>query len=819
MANKTLVIAEKPSVAGDLAKVLPGKFTKNKTHYESDSYIVSFAIGHLVTIQYPEEMDERHKKWHMENLPIMPEEFQLKGLDRTMPQLNTLQKLIRRRDVTEIINACDAGREGELIFKYILRYVWNSSVAKKSFKRLWLQSMTTQAIKNGFANLRDNDEMLPLEEAALCRSESDWLIGINATRAMTSYNSRRGGFFLTPCGRVQTPTLSLIVKRERARQAFIPQTYFNLLATFTNNGNSYEGKWIDTGFKKTKEDSHARADRLWQNDQAQRILELCSGKPATIDETSQKSSQGAPQLYDLTSLQREANSRFGFSAKNTLGLAQSLYEQHKALTYPRTDSRCLPEDYIATVNETVNAQGTWDYGRFAEAIIKQNLIKANTRIFNDKKISDHHAIIPTLVIPTKLSEPEMKIYTMVVQRFLAVFFPPARYLNTRRLSLVETETFLTEGKILTDPGWKALYGGELDQGTTLEAITKGADITCSKVTKEESETRPPARYNEATLLSAMENSDKLIEDEELADAMKERGLGTPATRAAIIEKLLNEKYLVREGKELVPTGKAFELLDLIWAMKIEVLSSPEMTGEWEYKLNQILHGKFTRAKFMAEIRKLTQSITDQIKNFSEESHTTEATFSPVNGQRILVTPTAYISEDKKISIRKVLGGRSMNDEEIASLFKGETLGPFSDFRSKQGKPFSASVQIKDNKVDFIFADSTDNLDLEAIRAQEPLGNSPVDNTPVYETPSAYFSDSALNGDRTNGLQISKIILSRAILPDHIRQLLSKGKTELITKFISKKKRPFDAYLLLDKKGKITFEFPPRKKRGTPTQEA
>ncbi len=819
MTNKTLIIAEKPSVAADLTKALPGPFTKSKTHYESDSHIVSFAIGHLVTIQYPEEMDERHKKWQMENLPILPEEFQLKGLDRTMPQLNTLQKLIRRRDVTEIINACDAGREGELIFKYILRYVWNGSVAKKSFKRLWLQSMTSQAIKTGFATLRDNHEMLPLEEAALCRSESDWLIGINATRAMTSYNSRRGGFFLTPCGRVQTPTLSLIVKRERERQTFVPRTYINLLATFSCNGSSYEGKWIDQNFQKSPEDPHTRADRLWEDGQARNILELCSGKPATIEESSQKSSQGAPQLYDLTSLQREANSRFGFSAKNTLGLAQSLYEHHKALTYPRTDSRCLPEDYMDTVNETITAQTSWDYGRFARIILQQNLITSNSRIFNNKKISDHHAIIPTFVVPGKLSEPELKIYTMVVQRFLAVFFPPARYLNARRLSLVESETFLTEGKILTDPGWKAIYGSELDQGTTLTAIPKGADVVCAKVTAEESETRPPARYNEATLLSAMENSDKLIEDEELADAMKERGLGTPATRAAIIEKLLKEKYLIREGKELAPTGKAFELLDLLEAMKIEVLSSPEMTGEWEFKLNQILHGKFTRDQFMAEIRDLTRNITDQVKNFSEQSHTTEAVFSPVNGQRILVTPTAYLSEDKKISIRKVLGGRSMNDEEVASLFRGETLGPYSDFRSKQGKPFNASVRILNNKIDFIFADSTDNLDLESIREQAPLGHSPVDQTPVYETPSAYLSDSALGGDRKNGLQISKIILSRAILPDHIRQLLSEGRTELITKFISKKKRPFDAYLLLDKKGKITFEFPPRKKRDIPNQEA
>ncbi len=814
MTAKTLIIAEKPSVAGDLVKVLPGKFTKSKTHYESDDYIVSYAIGHLVSICYPEEIDPAYQKWNMDTLPILPEQFPLKGLDGTKAQLNALQKLIRRNDVGEIINACDAGREGELIFKYILNYVWNTSVARKSFKRLWLQSMTSDAIKKGFANLRNNEEMVSLEHTALCRSESDWLIGINATRALTGYNSRKGGFFLTPCGRVQTPTLSLIVKREQFRQSFVPVPYSNLLAEFETAGNSYTGKWIDPEFKKDPSNTHAKADRIWEPEKAEAIVKKCTGKPASIEETSKQSTQGAPQLYDLTSLQREANSRFGFSAKNTLGLAQALYERHKVLTYPRTDSKFLPEDYLPTVTKTIQNQTGWKFGRFATQALDKKYIKPDKRIFNNAKVSDHHAIIPTNVLPSELSEPETKIYQMVVQRFLAVFFPAAVYQNTRRLSIVLDETFLTEGKILLEPGWKAIYGAGQpgDAEKLLEPIPENSSVTCEKVEREDKETAPPPRFNEATLLSAMENSDKLVDDEGLADAMKERGLGTPATRAAIIEKLINEKYVVREGKDLTPTGKAFELLSLLEAMKIEVLASPEMTGEWEFKLNQILKGQLTRETFMKEIRDLTQHIINQIKNFETDEVRLEAPFSPVNGIHFFGTPTAWVSEDEKISVRKILGGRVMSEEEIVRLLQGETLGPYSDFRSKRGKQFTASVRLNKKKVEFLFADSTDDLDIEAIKRGPALGISPIDKTPVYETPAGYMSESALDGEDTKGLKIGKIILSKEIQPVHIQQLLSDGKTELIQGFISKKRRPFDAYLLLGKNGKISFEFPPRKPR-------
>ncbi len=806
--GKTLIIAEKPSVAGDIVKALPGRFKKTKTHWESENYIVSYAIGHLVSIAYPEEVDPKYQKWSLENLPILPEEFPLTVLPGTKSQYNALAKLIRRRDVEVIVNGCDAGREGELIFKYIMKKAATKSTAGKKIRRLWLQSMTQSAIREGLARLRDNEEMLPLEDTALCRSEADWLIGINATRALTCYNSRHGGFRKTPCGRVQTPTLSMLVKREAERRSFRPTPYWELHGCFAADTVTYNGVWIDPEFRKDPGNPHARQNRIWDREKAAAIREKCEGKEARVTETSKKSTQRSPGLYDLTSLQREANSRFGFSAKNTLAIAQALYERHKLITYPRTDSRHLPEDYLPTVRKVVTCQKGWQFGRFAEEALAKKYLKKDKRIFNNKKVSDHFAIIPTEVLPGSLSEPEQKIYQMIVQRFLAVFFPPAVFRNTRRLSVVEGETFLTEGKILVEPGWKAIYGN-LESGSDLQPLPPDKVVVCREIEQEEHETKPPPRFSEATLLSAMENSGKLVDDEELAEAMKERGLGTPATRASIIEKLLNEKYIVREGRELVPTGKAFELLSLLEVRDIDVLASPELTGEWEYKLNQILKGEMTRPQFMAEIRDMTRTIVEKVKAGGGPERK-EASFSPVNGVRFYETATAWESEDKKLVIRKVLGGRVMDEEEAVALIKGETIGPYGDFRSKKGKTFSASIHLNNSKVEFLFADSTSELDMEGIKKGEVLGLSPIDQTPVYETPSAFMSESALEGDRDKGLRISKIILGRRIDPDHIRQLLDKGKTELITGFMSKKRRPFDAYLTLDSKGKLGFEFPPRK---------
>jgi len=813
--GKILIIAEKPSVAADIVKALPGTFKKSKTHYESDAYVVSFALGHLVSIAYPEQIDPKYQKWDLDNLPILPREFPLVVLPETKSQFTALSKLIRRRDITTIVNGCDAGREGELIFKYILRQAATRSVEGKNILRLWLQSMTRDAIREGLARLRSNSEMQALEDTALCRSQSDWLIGINATRALTSYNSRFGGFRLTPCGRVQTPTLSMIVNRESERRNFRAEKYWELHADFLCGEIIYTGIWINPDFKKDESRPNGKQERLWNREQAEEIARRCTGGHAVVRETGKKSTQRSPLLYDLTSLQREANGRFGFSAKNSLAIAQTLYERHKLITYPRTDSRHLPEDYLPTVRKTVEQQKNWLFGRFAEEALAQNYIRKNPLIFNNAKVTDHFAIIPTGVLPGKLSDAELKIYQMIVQRFLAVFFPPAVYHNTRRLSLVGSDTFLTEGKILVEPGWKAVYGSS--SGTKddeLRPLPDKTAVVCESIHIEEDLTKAPPRYNEGSLLTAMEHSGKLIDDEELAEAMKERGLGTPATRAAIIEKLINEKYIVREQKELVPTGKASELLTLLETMQIDVLASPELTGEWEYKLNLILKGGMTGEQFMAEIRNMTAVIVGKIKDYKEEKiENPEASFSPVNGVRFYENAKSYISEDGQLTIHKVLGGRVMIPDEIISLIRGETIGPFDDFRSKKGKLFTALLKITDKRVEFIFPETNGQLDTDEIKKSEPLGLSPIDRTPVFDTPTAYMSASALDGDQQNGLRISKVILGRRIDLNHIVQLLDTGRTELITGFTSKKKKTFDAHLLLDDKGKITFEFPPRKRKG------
>jgi DNA topoisomerase-3 len=820
-ATKTLIIAEKPSVAGDIVKALPGKFEKQDAFYESDDYVVSFAIGHLVSIATPKDMDERLKAWTLENLPIIPEKFQIAPLPKTKGQLSTLAKLIRRKDVKEIINACDAGREGELIFRYILQYVGESKPVKQGIKRLWLQSMTKTAIQEGFKHLRGDSDMQNLAQAAMCRSEADWLIGINGSRALTGYKSQWGGFFLTPCGRVQTPTLSMLVRREWDREKFIPKDYWEVHGQFAAPGSEYAGRWFDPAFKKTDENDEvkdgAKAERIWDAARAESIRAKCLGKPAEVTDTQKPSSQGAPSLYDLTSLQREANARFGFSAKNTLGLAQALYERHKVLTYPRTDSRYLPNDYVDVAKGLMETLKQSDYGKFASEALAKGYVRMDKRIFDESKVSDHHAIIPTNVLPGELSEPERKIYQAVVQRFLAVFFPPARFLNTSRISIVEGEHFKTDGKVLEEPGWKAIYGIDKKEEEILAPLKAGSKYIAKEVDLKQDATRPPPRLNESTLLSFMESAGKYVEDEDAAGAMKERGLGTPATRAAVIEGLIYDKYIVREGKELVPTAKGADLMRLLSAIGIEELVSPELTGEWEYKLNKIEKGQFTRPEFMQQTIDLARSIVSKIKGFDEDKDKVEAPFkSPIDGQKMYVTLTRYESADGELVIRKVLGGRQMAESEIIDLLQKRQIGPLTGFRSKAGKPFTAVLKINEkNKVEFVFDDTASGADGQPldITKETPIGVSPVDNTNVYETLTGYVSETALNGDK-KGLKINKMILGKTLDRAVIQRLLSLERTDLIKGFQSSKtRRFFDAYLKLSKEGKISFEFPPREFKG------
>ena len=796
--GKTLIIAEKPSVAADLVKVLGAKtFKKGTGVYENDTTIVSHAIGHLVTIADPKDIDERYKAWDMKTLPMLPEKFPLVASPATKSQLSILSKLIKRKDVTTIVNACDAGREGELIFFYILDYVLKGKISNKTIKRLWMQSMTPAAIKDAFEHLRTAEEMENLKDAALCRSEADWLVGMNGSRGLTAYNSSMGGFQITPCGRVQTPTLAIIVKREEERNRFVPKKFWTIEASFKNNSAVYQGKWFETD----KENGKDRVKQIFDESRVQEILAKCKGKKGSIEETTAPSQQKCGQLYDLTTLQREANNRFGFSAKTTLSIAQSLYEHYKATTYPRTDSRCLPEDYVPTVKATLGKiEGP--LRKFALEALDNSYVKRTPKVFDNTKISDHFAIIPTGVTPKGLSEAEEKIYTMICQRFIAVFFPPAQYLNTTRVTTVEGETFITEGKILVEPGFKAVYGKDSDDESNVPPL-KGTAAKTLDIRSNEDFTKPPAHYTESTLLSMMESAGKLVEDDELRDAMKERGLGTPATRAAIIEKLVSDKYVIRDGKEMIPTAKAFDLIKVLSAMNCDALTSPELTGEWEYKMDLISKGKESRANFMQGIVEMTKAMVKNIKGFKEESTTGEAKFSPVNGKKVFETVSRYTTEDG-IVIRKIIGGKHLTDEEIVELLTKRKIGPLTGFRSKKGAEFSAVLTINaQNKIEFVFDEKPEEIEIG-----EKVGQSPVDGTDVFETLTGYVSQSYID-KLPSGISLPKILLGKEIPPEEIQNLLAGKKTALIKGFRSNKtRRLFDAFLMLEK-GKLKFDFPPR----------
>src|SRR4051794_22800846 len=513
---KKLIIAEKPSVASDIARALGG-FTRKGDYYESDDYVLSSAIGHLLELIVPEEFDVKRGKWSFKHLPVLPPRFELSPLEKSEPRLNVLLRLMKRKDATGLVNACDAGREGELIFRYIVQH----ARLKKPIERLWLQSMTQQSIRDGFSKLRADREMLPLADAAKSRSEADWLVGINGTRAMTAFNSKEGGFYLTTVGRVQTPTLAILVEREDKIRAFTARDYWEVHARFGAKAGEYGGRWFDPEFKKD-DDAERKPERLWSADDAEAIVAPCRGKKGVATEETKPSTQLSPLLFDLTSLQREANGRFGFPARMTLSLAQALYEKHKVLTYPRTDSRALPEDYLPTVKDTLKTLGeTTAFSAFARQILKQGWAKPNKRIFDNTKISDHFAIIPTVQVPKNLNEAEQKLYDMVVRRFLAVFFPAAEYLQTTRITRVGEHQFKTEGRVLQNPGWLAIYGRALgDETENLAPIEPEEKVAVVAVEPQAHQTKPPPRFTEATLLSAMEGAGKLVEDDELRAAME-----------------------------------------------------------------------------------------------------------------------------------------------------------------------------------------------------------------------------------------------------------------------------------------------------------
>ncbi|MGB4059763.1 MAG: DNA topoisomerase III [Burkholderiaceae bacterium] len=865
---KTLVIAEKPSVAQDIVRALTpvaGKFDKHDDYFENDTHVVTSAVGHLVEIAAPEEFDVKRGKWSFAHLPVLPPYFDLKPIDKTKSRLSAVVKLAKRKDVTALVNACDAGREGELIFRLIEQYAGGKKPLGKPVQRLWLQSMTPQAIRDGFTHLRSDEQMRPLADAARSRSEADWMVGINGTRAMTAFNSRDGGFFLTTVGRVQTPTLAVVVEREEKIRQFVSRNYWEVHASFQAQAGEYPAKWFDPAFKKPTGDAadpEQRADRVWTEAQAQQIADASRQQPARVSEESKPTTQASGLLYDLTSLQREANGRFGFSAKTTLALAQSLYERHKALTYPRTDSRALPEDYLPTVKQTFEMladSGMNHLAPHALTALNNGYIKPTKRVFDNAKVSDHFAIIPTLQAPSGLSEAEQKLYDLVVRRFLAVFFPPAEFTVTTRISTVERSgqayNFKTEGKVLVKPGWMAVYGKEAaedvadakegDKGQNLVPVAPGETVHNTAADPKGLKTKPPARYSEATLLGAMEGAGKLIDDEELREAMQEKGLGTPATRASIIEGLIAEKYMLREGRELIPTAKAFQLMTLLRGLQVEELSRPDLTGDWEHKLSLMERGQLSREAFMRDIADMTQRMVQKAKEYDRDTIPGDYATLPTpcpncggvvkeNYRRFTCVGADGHSEGCGFSFTKSPAGRTFETAEAEAFLRDRHIGPLDGFRSKAGWPFVAEMKLvfadddSNWKLEFDFGDdkkAEETGELVEFGEAENLGACPKCGSAVHEHGANYVCEKSVptvaQPTPSCDFKSGKVILQQTVEVEQVKKLLATGKTDLLDKFVSMRtRRAFKAFLAWDaKEGKVVFEFEPRASKFPPRKTA
>lgn len=838
---KYLIIAEKPSVATDLSKALVkhlGKFEKkgksrDAQYFENDTAAITSAVGHLVELKMPTGPNGKTLPWNFNVLPAIPKQFTLQPIEQTHNRLKHVLSLARKKEFDVIVNACDAGREGELIFQYIME-IGN---IHKPVKRLWMQSMTPHSIQEAWDQLRDGTQMIPLADAAKCRSESDWLVGLNSTRALTCFRSRHGGFNITAAGRVQTPTLAILTQREREIAAFQPENYWEVHATFAVTHGTYSGKWIDPAFKKNPKYTHGRAERIWDKATADQIQQRCDGKTGTVTEQTKPSRQSAPQLYDLTTLQREAP----FTAKNTLAIAQALYERHKMLTYPRTDSRYLPEDYIGKVYDTVRdlAASKHPIARWAADSIEHKRIQFTKRVFNNAKVSDHFAIIPTGRI-VKLSDQESKIYNMVVMRFIAVFFPPAEFEITKRLTTIShsdaQDTFLSNGKTLVKPGYLAVHGrvaGVAAEKDELVAVSQGEDAITQAIKVLDKATKPPARYTESTLLAAMEGAGKRIEDDELREAMSERGLGTPATRAATIEGLLRQKYIARDGRDLNVTGKGLRLIELCEEMQIKPLTSPSMTGDWEAKLNKMERGEIKREAFMQEIASFTAEVVDKARAHMEmlvnrTFPDLECACPACDAARLKQTDATYECREQACHFRisKYIAGRKLSEQEAIQLFTTKALPEQDGFVSRFNKPFSAALELvqaisKTGKIgkwktNFVFDDALDGG--ENPEEQQLLKTITLQNglkAKLYATEKAYYVPEFKTKDMPEGFRLGKVILQKTLEPNVVEALFSKGKTALLDGFISKRnKRPFKACLKLDfETGKIGFEFAPR-----PTQK-
>lgn len=594
--GKVLVIAEKPSVAQDIAKVL-GCRVKGEGCLIGDRYIITWAIGHLIMLCQPDEYDAKYKRWSFDTLPIIPDKMRLKTNSKTKKQYDVIKKLMQSSEIDSLICATDSGREGELIF----RYIYEHAKCKKSFMRLWISSMTDEAIKEGFSKLKPGNEYDNLYYSAKCRSEADWLVGMNASRAFTvKYNA------LLSIGRVQTPTLAILAKKDMEIKAFVPKTYYEVASNF----RGYSGTWFDRESKDT---------RILDKQRAEEISKKVNGKEGTVSNVeNEEKKQLPPLLYDLTELQRDANKKYGFSAKKTLSVAQDLYEKRKLITYPRTDSRYLSKDMIPKLSQIIDKLDRESYGNYVDYVKVLEKLPISKRIVDDTKVSDHHAIIPTGSggRAKGLAGDELKIYDLIVRRFLSVFYPEYKYMMTNVTTDVEGESFISKGKTIIQNGWTELNFKETKKSEEqkLPKLEKGDKVKVEESKVIEKQTQPPKPYNEASLLSAMENAGRLVEDEELKEQLKDGGLGTPATRAAIIERLIEVGYVTRKGKELNITEKGIKLIEVV----PDEIKSPEMTGKWEKGLSSISKGKLDTKRFMESINRYVKYLVEKASEVKQE---------------------------------------------------------------------------------------------------------------------------------------------------------------------------------------------------------
>ncbi len=684
---KSLIIAEKPSVAADIARALGG-FARHADYFESDRYVLSSAIGHLLELGMPEEEEVKRGKWTFAHLPAIPSKFALKPIEKAESRLRLLLKLLRRKDVTRVGERLRRGprRRAHLPQHRPVREDRQAdqaplaAVDDPGLDTRRLRATSPRRVHASPRRCRRLPVRIRLAGGHQRHARDD---GVQLQIRRLSADDGWARTNADPCHTC----------RARREDPSVPGPRLLGGARHIRAASGeYNGRWFNESFKKSDDDADARAERLWDEASAAAIAAKCEGQRGIVTEETKPSTQMSPLLYDLTSLQqREANGRFGLSARTTLSLAQALYEKHKVLTYPRTDSRALPEDYLSTVKETLESlRESNAYSVLAGQVLKAKWVKPNKRIFDNSKISDHFAIIPTLQQPRSLNELEAKLYDLVVKRFLAVFYPPAEYLLTTRITRVAGEPFKTEGKVLVSPGWLAVYGKEaqVDTDPTLPAVKENETVATEEIRVAANQTKPPARFTEATLLSAMEGAGKLIDDDELREAMREKGLGTPATRAQIIEGLILEKYVLREGRELQPTAKAFSLMTLLHGLGIPELFSPELTAEWEFKLSQMEHGKLKREQFMREIVKMTRHIVGQAKNY--ESDTIPGDFATLQA-RCPKCGGEMHENYKKIQCQscdfgfwKIVAGRQFDVAEAETLLTQRAVGPLEGSEASWG---------------------------------------------------------------------------------------------------------------------------------------